>query len=213
MPLQLPKYNSTKEKKHSYIWNPVYYDQMKEIHVNTCAFTSSSSCGSQILKHLLDKATKHQSYLPVSKEKEIICSHNGKRNPVIGEQLPAIHPLASLAPFPSVHTSLVLTVYDLLLQTDLRVALEGAGQAPLLLGALVGLLALSWAPGDGLLVDWCHGGWKWGRLIPGWGTRGAREAGRLEGNGCQEWNGGGRKLSSSKGVCPCPPGLWPRNLG
>ena len=42
---------------------------------------------------------------------------------------------ASLAPFPQCNTSLVLTVYDLLLQTDRRV-LEGRS-SPLLLGALV----------------------------------------------------------------------------
>ena len=128
--------------------------------------------GHKSFKNLLDKVTKYQSYLPVSKDKWNTQPQTGKRNPaqVNSSQQPILS--ASLATFPQCNTSLVLTVYDLLLQTDRRV-LEGRS-SPLLLAALM-LLALGWAPSDGLLVDWCHGGmgWKGGWLIPAeeWGRQ------------------------------------------
>lgn len=170
-----------------------------------CLHQFSPVVGLLNLKHLLDKATKHQSYLPVSKEKWNTQPQWGKE---IQHRwiLPAIHPLSFWHPLSSVQ-HLLGSYCVWLTSPDRPTGSLKAGQ-PSSLGCL--LCCWRWAEQFGLLAYWLTDvmGAGRGRLIP------AEETLRAQGRQvqawrewCQEWNGGGRKLSSSKGVCPHPPSL------
>lgn len=121
--------------------------------------------GHKSFKNLLDKVTKDQSYLPVSKEKWNTQPQRGRRNPA--RWTAPSNPSSLLLWHPSLSATPPWFLLCMTYSFRQTAGSLKAGQAVFSWVALV-LLALSWAPSDGLLVDWCHGGmgWKGGRLIP-----------------------------------------------
>lgn len=139
--------------------------------------------GHKSLKHLLDKATKHQSYLPVSKEKwntqpqwgkEIQHRWTAPSNP---SSLLLWHPFLSATP-----------PWFLLCMTYFSRQTAGSLKAGQALFSWVPLCCWRWAehPAMAYWLTDVMGGLEVRAIDSSWGTRGAREAGAgLKGMGAK----------------------------